>query len=433
MLNWKLLTGPIPWIVWILGIAGAGVLLYGRRRGWWQWRVPVALLIGAVVAVAVYVVFDVILKVYPPQGLGPAVTIASGVMAAAVMLLLLKQTTWRRRWPSVLAVLAVVLGSASYVNQYFEYYPDIRAALGVAPEDTTALPAKNSTGPGSSSGSVTPTSPSGPLVDNWNPPSSLPANGTISEVTIPATASGWQAQRQWVYLPPAAYADNAPDLPVMVLLPGDPGSPDQWALGLDVQGTFDTFAAAHKGLAPIVVMPDSRGTNDDPGCMNSPRGNVFTYLTVDLPAFIKARVVHATADTAKWAIGGLSEGGLCGLAATVDASVYSTFLSYSGELELSLASKQDAINTLFGGDTAAYAKLNPGDVLKAKKFPSGAGFVSVGRKDDPSYANAIRDAATAAGMKVEYQVVDGGHDNDAFREGMVASVPWVAQRFGMTP
>lgn len=444
MLNWELLHGPLPWILFVTGAAGLVYLLWGRGRSWWLIRVPVAVLSGIVVAVAVEIVVDQIMGLFNPEGLGAISLVVIGLIVAALVLALIHPTRWVWRWIALLAVIAVALGGSTWVNYSFKYFPDIRAVVGASPQDETDLPAKqdkqinqnNQNKQNKQDDRPKPVA-TGPISDSWNPPASMPTVGTLSEVDIPGKISGWNTGRKaWVYLPPAAYVDKVPDLPVLMLMPGDPGSPDQWALTIQLNVKMDAFAAAHRGLAPIVVVPDSRGTGIDPECVNSTRvGQVFTYLSRDVPGWIKATVPHATPDMKKWAVGGLSAGGTCGVQLVVnDPATFSTFLDFSGRADIALADRQDAVNRLFDGNQAAYRKVNPADVLEREKFPRAAGFISIGSEDPTNLAfvQDLRALCVKAGMTIEYQVVPGSHDGPGFGNGLIAALPWVSRRFGLT-
>ena len=436
-MNPSLLSGPLPWLLYAAGVAGLVGLLWGRSQTWWRLKVPLAVGLGLVVAVVVKLVVDHALDLFSPEDLGWAALVAIGLIVLAVALALLKESAWRRRWIALIAVVGVILGSVTLVNSYFSYYPDVGSLFGQAGGDVTNLPSKtHPSGPSSPSSDVSTPPATGPIEARWTPPPGLRTQGTLSQVTIPGTVSGWNPGRpDWVYLPPAAYADNVPDLPVLMLLPGDPGSPDSWAVNLKVGDLLDAYAAQHHGLAPIVVIADSRGTGADPECVDSKvAGNVFTFLTKDVPAWVAGNVPHAMTDTRKWAVGGLSAGGTCGLQLVVNApQEFKTFVNYSGLDFISWSSAADAIANLFNGDAKAYAAVNPKDVLQNKKFPDAAGFVSVGDQDG-SRAN-VEDGvrlARAAGLTISFQVVSGGHTGPTWSAGLVASLPWLGQRLGLT-
>ena len=435
-MNPSLLSGPLLWLLYAAGLAGLVGLLWGRGRPWWALKVPLAVGLGLVVAVVVELVVDHALELFSPEDLGWAALVAVGLIVLAVALALLKESAWRRRWIALIAVVGVIFGSLTLVNSYFSYYPDVGSLFGQAGGDVTNLPSKtHPTGPSTPDSDVSRPPATGPIETRWTPPPGLRTQGTLSEVSIPGTVSGWNPGRtDWVYLPPAAYAANAPDLPVLVLLPGDPGSPDSWAVNLKVGDLLDAYAAQHHGLAPIVVMADSRGTKEDPGCVDSKVGNVFTFLTKDVPTWVAANVPHAVTDTKKWAVGGLSAGGSCGLQLVVNApQEFKTFVNYSGLDYISWSGRSDAIAGLFDGDAKAYAAVNAKDVLQNKKFPDTAGFVSVGDQDGTlaNLEEGVR-LARAAGMTIEYRVVSGSHNVPAWIAGFVASLPWLGQRQGLT-
>lgn len=62
-----------------------------------------------------------------------------------------------------------------------------------------------------------------------------------------------------VHLPPAYFAHPRPKLPVVVLVSGAPGSPEQWFVEGRAGQTLDAFAEGHRGLAPITVAVDANG------------------------------------------------------------------------------------------------------------------------------------------------------------------------------
>ena len=63
---------------------------------------------------------------------------------------------------------------------------------------------------------------------NHNKLPRLPKKGIVRSVRIPNTISHFHARTANVYLPPAALVKNAPKLPVMIMLAGQPGSPNHF-------------------------------------------------------------------------------------------------------------------------------------------------------------------------------------------------------------
>jgi S-formylglutathione hydrolase FrmB len=199
---------------------------------------------------------------------------------------------------------------------------------------------------------------------------------------------------------------------------------------------MDAFAAAHDGLAPVVVMPDHLGSPlANPLCMDSQLGNVATYLSADVPQWIHD-TLQIDPDPSGWAIGGFSNGGTCALQMAVTApQVYPTFVDISGEDEPTLGDHAATVRAAFGGDEAAFAAVNPLDVLARQQFPGTAAFLVAGEQDSMygPQAQRVLAACKAAGMDVEWDLKPGGHTWEVWGPGLDDALPWLATRLGMTP
>ena len=125
--------------------------------------------------------------------------------------------------------------------------------------------------------------------------------GTTVSVDIPPTVSHFDARTARVYLPPAWFASTSRKLPILMLLPGVPGGPTDWTDDGKADLIANDFASHHNGLAPIIVMPDVTGQESgDSECVNSSKyGNAETYLTVDVPTFVRA-TFRAAAGRGPW-------------------------------------------------------------------------------------------------------------------------------------
>lgn len=152
-----------------------------------------------------------------------------------------------------LALLSVVATSAVKVNAFYGYRPTLAGVMG--------LRAANEVDIADVSRSVPlVTAPAGtPMSAVWHSPSDMPAGGRIAHVDIPGRVSGFLARPAWVYLPPAYLASPRPRLPVLVMVPGQPGGPEDWFLAGHLAKVMDRFAEAHDGLAPQVVVTDVTG------------------------------------------------------------------------------------------------------------------------------------------------------------------------------
>lgn len=433
MLDLSLVRGPVPVIVLIAGLLALAALTVRTGRTWWLRAVPLAVLVGAVCAGAVALVVDVLWRPFPDP-LPRTVLLWTGVALAALSLSVarIRRAPGRKRIAASLlpplAAAIVVLTALSQVNLLYYAYPTVRTAIGLAPKQQVPF----TDVAGRRSHLVT-ASPGKPLLDSWTPPTDMPARGTVSEVSVPGTVSGFGARPAWVYLPPAYLSSPRAVLPVLVLLTGQPGSPREWLDGGRLVQTMDAFAAAHSGLAPVVIVPDPLGSQlGQTLCVDSPKGQAFTYLTVDVPGWIMS-TLQVDPDPAHWSIAGASAGGTCALQLAVNApSVYPTFLDMSGPEAPTVGSVQQTIDDFFGGDPARYRQVNPLDVLASGRLPPGAvtGAVVIGTTE-PLYgpdARLVRDALLKAGMDVRFLELPGGHSWQVFAEGLRQLLPFLASR-----
>lgn len=420
---------PLRAALLVLGMAALGALAVGRDRRWWRRRLPAALIVGAATAAAVTVAVDVIWRPFPDP-LPVVAVVWTGLGAAALAMALLRPGPLRAKALAMTAVVCVVISGAAQVNQHFGAYPTLRAALGLK----LASQVDFSQVPGPAQAVIT-AQPGAPLSANWSPPSTMPATGIVSTVTIAGSVSGFSAQQAWVYLPPAYLAVPRAQLPVLVLVPGQPGTPRDWFDGGTLDAVLDAYAAAHAGLAPVVVVADPLGSRlGQTLCVDSPAGNAFTYLSVDVPAWIRS-TLQVDTDPRHWAVGGISAGGTCALQLAVnDPAVYPTFLDISGQDEPTVGTRQQTVNQFFGGDPAAFAAVNPVDVLARTRFPDSAAVIVAGSTDRVygPQAQRIVAATTAAGMNVQYRELPGGHSWSVWGPGLSQSLPWLGTRMGLT-
>ncbi|MGB7236563.1 MAG: alpha/beta hydrolase-fold protein [Rhodococcus sp. (in: high G+C Gram-positive bacteria)] len=272
-----------------------------------------------------------------------------------------------------------------------------------------------------------------------HPPATLPAAGKVIEADIPGVVSGFRARPASIYLPPAYSVDTHAPLPVLVLLTGQPGHVVDWLQGGHLARTMDTYAAAHDGLAPVVVVADGLGdTEANPMCMDSDLGNAFTYLSVDVPAWAKSHL-QVSEDPHSWAIGGYSYGGTCALQAAVLApTVYPTFLDISGEDEPRRGTRAESVTAAFGDDSEASEKrfdaVAPLEVMAKREFPSTAGAFLAGSEDGEFRPQVLRayDRAVASGMDAHYRELPGGHSMDVWAPALEVEVDWLSSRMGLT-
>ncbi|MEO8908051.1 MAG: alpha/beta hydrolase-fold protein, partial [Microbacteriaceae bacterium] len=279
-------------------------LLVRPPRRAWVVRVLVALVLGAALG---WLVTWLVSDVWNVFGLPLTSVVRLWVIAAFAGVFLAVANLFRTRWwRKVIAIVSIVvflIATAAAINVDFGAYRNLKDALGITPYPPLA--SQYLTG---QAGPMDPT-----LAQTWQPPAGMPSKGKVGTVDIPATKSGFHARVASVYLPPAALVASAPKLPVIVMFSGQPGAPADMFTSGQLPRILDAYAAAHHGLAPIVVAPDQLGNPlQNPMCVDSPLGNSATYLTVDVPHWITSHLNVATAPQ-QWAVGGYSQGGTCAL------------------------------------------------------------------------------------------------------------------------
>ncbi|MEO7124017.1 MAG: alpha/beta hydrolase-fold protein, partial [Lacisediminihabitans sp.] len=234
-------------------------------------------------------------------------------------------------------------------------------------------------------------------------------------VEIPATHSRFRVRHGVVYLPPAALTRHPPRLPVLVMMSGQPGAPTNMVTSVNMPSILDHYAQAHRGLAPIVVIPDQLGgPYDNPMCVDSPLGRSATYLSVDVPNWIHGHL-NVSNDRRDWAIGGYSQGGTCSIQLGAKfTSIFGNILDISGELAPHRGSYGATVAAAFGGSAAAYQAAMPLSLLTAHApFTDTLGIFAVGGRDQRyrPIETRIREAAASAGMTTtEIVAPNSGHD-----------------------
>ncbi len=279
-----------------------------------------------------------------------------------VLALVLGIIGWRRfrNWRRVVSVLSVVMSAAmalTLINKQYQYYPTLGSLLGVNAQNQVSpqqLQAIRDRARGEHGGAI-------------------PTHGFTIQIPIPGKESGFVARDAFVWVPPVWVADEKVELPLIELLIGSPGEPSDWTRAAMADVTAREFADAHHGQAPIIVMPDENGSfSGDTECVNSARGNAETYLTVDVPTFMRTHF-NAKIGDGSVALAGLSEGGMCAMMLTLrHPAKYPAFADYSGLTSPTLSEEVNppaTIRDLFGGSQAAYNAHDPLFLLRQQKFP----------------------------------------------------------------
>jgi len=431
----SLLAGLVPASVSLVGATALVFLLARREPNWWRRVVPLAV-VGSALLVGLA---DIGLEVWKPfpDPLPPRVLwwAAVGVLGVAFGVIRARSpgrpsSGWRGQCAVLAAALLTVTLAATKINAYYGYRPTVGAALGIPATDEVDFAEIVGNKP------LVTTSPNLTLTESWHPPADMPSTGRVSHTDIDGARSGFHARPAWVYLPPAYLGARRPLLPVLVLIAGQPGGPEDWLIAGKMAKTMDAFAAAHAGLAPIVVVADATGASlANTLCLDSRLGRVETYLAEDVPAWIE-RTLQVDRDHAHWAIGGFSFGGTCALQLAVRRpATYPTFLDISGQQEPTLGSHAKTVQAAFGGDEAQFRAVNPLDILNVRRFEPTLGILASG-SDDREYGPQCRrvaEATRAAGMSIQLLQPSGGHTWVIATDALRAALPSLATRANLTP
>ena len=422
----SLTDGAVPVAVLALAaVAVVGVVfgvLHGRSRAV---GVGVALVLGVLAAVSLNPLAVDLLDLVPEPIPGPVVAWLGAAVAALVLTAVaLATASWGGKAVALGCAVLMLAGVGASVNRYFEEYETV-ADLVSADADVEQVPA-------------TPTRTSqveqSPVVARWD--GTAPSeSGRLESALIPAPLSGLAAQPAFVYTPPAYDAPDPPRLPVLVLVSGQPGSPQDWVGPGELRQLLDRFAANHRGLAPVTVVVDPNGSvNGNTMCMDSQVAKADTYLGQDVPAWIVAEL-GVDANHRRWAFGGWSFGGTCALQmATRHPDLYPSFIDLAGEREPAIsADRAQTVQIAFGGDTAAFEAQTPLTLFAQRTYPDSAGYFAAGGDETTvqTWMAEVSAAAQRSGMEVRTQIVPGqGHSWGVPHASLVPALDWLAPRMG---
>ncbi|WIB06244.1 alpha/beta hydrolase-fold protein [Arthrobacter sp. zg-Y20] len=426
----SLVDGILPIVLLILGAVSLVWLgVSGQRLGWK--RALAVVLAACALTALIYVLAEYVFRWWNASlprllYLFSALTILG--VQLAVLRVLASGIRIRRRVAGVAAGLLVLLALAGTVNIAYHQYPTVAALFTPPPVTDDPLPRPAEVRRDLPAASA----------ENWTAPPGMPAAGKVFHQQIPGGRSGYASNPALIYLPPAYLADPGNvNLPVLVLVHGQPGSPEDWLVSGGLAEIMDSFAARHHGLAPVVVLPDlsNAGNSNWPLCLDTTVSNSATYLAQDLPAWVQDNLGTGTAGPQQWAIGGYSYGGTCAVQLAANyPGVYPTFLDIAGENEPTVAGgHHELLDTYFNGDEDAFRKQNAADLFAAMRFPDTAGIVVVGQ-DDKVYApegKTVYDDATAAGANVQFQTLPGGHSWQVWGAGLENNLSWLCTRLGI--
>jgi S-formylglutathione hydrolase FrmB len=259
-----------------------------------------------------------------------------GIGLAAVGLALLVTAVWllrkkrqgilaRRTWRSLsytFGATALVVGLALGANWYAGWIPNwdaakIRLGFGDSSRADSRqaehAPAGSKLGTEAIVDADTPLATARPLpktADGAEP------QGATKQFELPAPEKLALADNTvWVYTPPGYEASGNVAYPVLYLLHGSPGGPEDW-IASGAPAVLDQMIAAGE-LAPVIAVAPAVASRDDPdsGCLDStkPAGSqVETFFIKVVKPWTENHFPVAT-DRRANAVGGMSMGGYCAI------------------------------------------------------------------------------------------------------------------------
>lgn len=429
----RVIGGPVPLVIEVLaGLAALALILRPLPRGRrlrWAVTVLVALLVGAAIGLlACWLVGDVMNAFDVSLSPTSRAWVATGFAGIALAVASLFAASARRRIGAVAAAVLFALLGAIGVNADFGQYPTLASIVGVS--SLPDLPADDLAAQRASIGSAA-------AIPDWHAPTGIPSKGVVGGVTIPATSSHFPARQALVYLPPAALVAHPPALPVLMMLSGQPGGPENVFISGHLGAVLDGIAAQHNGLAPIVVVPDQLSAPEiNPMCVDSAIGNSATYLTVDVPAWIRANL-DVQSGPAAWGIGGFSQGGTCAIQLGAGhPELFGSIFDISGELEPKIGTPGVTIAKGFAGDAAAYDDAKPLSIIaKHAPFADTVAVFAAGQLDAKytPWIATVAAAARSAGMHTTVLSSPGtAHDWHTVKFAFQNGLPLLYPRWGLS-
>jgi enterochelin esterase-like enzyme len=245
-------------------------------------------------------------QVLEPQGIAFFIILMVIFGALVAWIIFTKQLVFRVLAACLAFIPAMLFGVAA-VNKYYDYYQSWGAiAADFSNQGVATLP------------KVPQLNRSNRQIDT--------ALGLPPNLRTEAQQTGYLFQTQvsapkikvsrtvFIYLPPqyfqAKYAHYR--FPVIELLHGSPGNPQQWVNVMNVLPTLDDLLASHQADPAVLVMPDTDGSERHSlQCLNAIGGiQDATYVSVAVPDYVAGHLRVQPPGRA-WGMAGLSEGGFC--------------------------------------------------------------------------------------------------------------------------
>lgn len=433
-LNLNVMSGPLPEALWLLTAVVAVVLLVRDRTRRWVVTALPAVAGGAFVGVVAVWITDAtdVFGVPMPKGTTWWMMLAGAGIGLGIASLW-RTPVWRKALAGLLIVVAP-LSAAMGINGGFGLTPTIADVFGVSTLPSVgALPATHA--PGSAAGPTV----ARPLYLTWKAPAGMPKVGRVGTLSgaerIPSTG-GFVPRDASIYLPPAALVPGAPALPFVVMMNGKPGSPTPRF----IEAALNKQAAAHHGLAPIVIVADQLGSPlQQPACSPySTYGNVSEYVNTDIVRYARTHL-NIIGDPRYWTIAGYSDGGACALKwATEYPKIWGNMISISGDRYPGASEPATSLRDGFRGSTALALSQRPAEFVarNAGQFAGHVALFTSGSLDArfSGYARSNAQMLQAAGFTTTLMQVRGAtHVGTALSGGLTDAFTQLYPALGLAP
>src|SRR5579875_3849349 len=354
------------------------------------------------------------------------------IFAALVCWLVLAKHIVFRVLAACLAFIPAVVFGIAAVNKYYDYYQNWNSAIA----DFSSQP-----GPVAGIPGVRLTSVRGitRLIDGNYAYTRLAAQDGFTLRVVVHGRLSHLTRNVYVYLPPqyfqAAYRHYR--FPVIELIHGFPGEPQDWITVLDITSTLRGLIAGGLAKPAVLVMPDANGARGvSLQCLNQVHGpQDATFLAQDVPNFI-ARSLRVWPPGRAWGIAGYSEGGFC--AANLGIQYGSRF-GFAGVLSGYFTPMRNQLGhparlvDPFGHDNRLRARNTP--TTELLRLPPGAlvpqFWIGAGAKDpgDVRAAEIFRQIVQLRQPAVVLKLVpSGGHTMLTWRLLVTPMLVWMTPR-----
>jgi enterochelin esterase-like enzyme len=341
-----------------------------------------------------------------------------------------KQVVFRVLAACLAFVPAMMFGIAA-VNKYYDYYQSWDAAFADITNQGVPSAGPPAAGHGSAGGFSR-------FLGNTIDTQLAAQQGFTLHLTVHGLVSN-VSRSVYVYLPrqyfSAAYRTYR--FPVIELLHGFPGQPQNWFTVLDITTTLQKLVSEGRAKPVVLLMPDANGGRGiSLQCLNQVHGpQDATFLARDLPAYI-SRVLRVQRPGRSWGIAGYSEGGFC--AANLGLR-YSGNYGYAAVLSGYFQPGQNQLGnpprlvSPFGGNKRLQRMNTPGDLLQSlppgtriPQFWLGAGSDDrLGVRDAEIFNQQLQLRQPAAALRL---VPHGGHTMFTWRMLVPPMLEWMTPR-----